>query len=145
MEDLDCDDGDIEEYIAVELSYLENSAMGVSRAWFDQCKFRKMLDDPSDDEIVHRVLDYLESRDLSARNSYLESGVDNQDDDDFANYFLNNPRTSYGWYLLKKKRQYLRLWLITNFWWKEAGKNQHIEGGRGRIRSRKEFEAEYHI
>ena len=142
MDDLD-EDEEIDKYIAANLSYVENSAIGVDRTWFNCEKFRKMMHDPADNEIVHRVLDYFEDRDLGARDSYLESSLDDDDDDEFARYYLDNICLSYGWYLLKKKRQYLRLWLITNFWWKEAGINQHAENGRGRVRFRDEFETEW--
>ena len=144
MDDLD-EDEEIDKYIASNLSYVGHSGFGVSRTWFDIGKFRRMIHDPADNEIVHRVLDYFENRGLGVRDSYFESSLDDGDDDEFARYFLENPQVIYGWYFLNKKRQYLRLWLITNFWWKEAGENQHTENGKGRLRSLKEFEIGFRV
>ena len=42
---------------------------------------------------------------------------------------------------LKIWRRMLRMFNITNFWWKVAGEGQHCTHGRGRIRARNEFEA----
>ena len=142
MEDLD-EEEEIEKYIIDHLSYDENSSIGVSRPWFDCQKFWKMLEAPGENEIVHRVLDYFEDRDHGVMDTFLESCLDEEDDEKFARNYAEHRLANqcYGWYILKNKYNFHKLWPITNFWWKEAGKNQHRENGRGRIRSREEFNA----
>jgi hypothetical protein len=140
MDELDEED-EVEKYIANHLSIQENNAMGASRSWFNCDKFRKMLRDPEANEMANRILDYFEDCDISPKETYLESCIDDKDDVEFACYYVEYPLLSYGWYILKRKHN--KLWSITNFWWQEAGKGQHGKHGKGRVRSREEFEAEY--
>jgi len=142
MDDLD-EDAEIDKYIGDYLSYYENSAIGVGRTWFDCTKFSLMLRDPEANEMVHRILDYMENRDISVMDTYRESCIDDSDDDKFAKHYADGDAGGYGWYLLKKKHNFHAIWSITNFWWRKAGENQHAENGKGRVRSREEFEAEY--
>ena len=142
MEDLD-DEQEIEKYIIEHLSYDEHSIMGRSRPWFNGRKFGDMLKDPGENDMVHRVLDYFEDRDLGVMETFLESCLEDEKDEKFARDYAEHgfPDQCYGWYLLKTQHKFHKLWPITNFWWREAGKNQHREHGRGRIRSREEFNA----
>lgn len=141
MDELD-EDNDIEAYISANLSFESPSAIGLTRNWFDCRKFRTMIHNPADNEMVHRVLDYFEDRDLGPINTYAESEIEDEQDDAFAKSFLANRSMSYGWYCLHR-RHYFKCWSIVNFWWKESGKNQHAENGRGRMRAREEFEADF--
>lgn len=145
MDDLDEDD-EIDKYIGDHLSSEENSATGASRQWFNCAKFKQMLRDPGANEMAHRILDYFEGRDIGVMDTYRESCIDDEDDDEFAKYYAEHRTDSdfvgYGWYLLKRKHNFDKLWPITNFWWRVAGESQHCENGKGRVRSREEFEAE---
>ena len=142
MDELDADE-EIDKYIADHLVFEANSAIGLGRKWFNSGKFLQMLRDPGANEIAHRILDFFEERDMSVRDTYLESCFANQDDCEFAKYYVKSWQEKdllgYGWYLLKKKH---KLWKVTNFWWRIAGESQHREGGSGRARAREEFEAE---
>lgn len=142
MEELDSD-CEIESYIASNLSKLGFSAIGMSRKWFDCAKFHSMLCNPSDDDMVHRILDRFEDLDLSAAETCSETCLEDEEEEEFAGLFLENPTVGTGWLLLKKRHKYPSLWPIINFWWKEAGRNQHAENGRGRVRCREEFEEEF--
>lgn len=155
MEDLEPDIDDIDyweghteaaRYIIDHLSLKEPSAIGLVRTWFDGVKFGRMLVDPEANEMVHRILDLFENCDVGTTNTYRESYFDTEEDQEFAKYYLANyypnPPLGYGWYLLKRKHNFFKRWSIINFWWRVAGENQHSANGRGRIRSREEFEAE---
>ena len=109
---------------------------------FDSELFRMMLYTEESNEIVHRVLDYFELRDMDVTSTYENSYIDDFDEQQFAKYykdhFLDDFQVNYGFYKMKTK--FFVLWSVTSFWMKETGKNQFGENGRGRIRDRKEFE-----
>ena len=132
-------------YILEHLSFREPSAIGVVRTWFDSRKFYKMLCDPKENDMVHSILDLLEDYDLGMTDAYIESCLDSEEDDAFAKYYIDTVATAplgYGWYLLKKKHNFLKRLSIINFWLRVAKEKKQSENSRGRIRSREEFEAE---
>ena len=138
LEELEPEEDEIQKYVFDNMTFRDEEFV-----MFDMDKFAGMLLDKQQRELVHRMLDLFEGMDINLEDVAEGSQYANYQDGNFAyEYAQGGWRGAYGWHVLKNKYHFHTLWPITNFWWKVAGENQHREGGRGRLRSRDEFEAD---